>query len=79
MNTIRVIAKGEGILPALDEQGRQRRGRYVGRDAARQPVAETVADTPYIRTALAHGDLDELPEEPAPTAQPTPAPEEKPQ
>ncbi len=57
MSTLRVIAVGAALVPLFDASGRMLRGRFVGRGHDGNASAETVADTPYHRTAIEHGDL----------------------
>lgn len=71
--TIRVIAVGDARVPRV-EHGRLMAGRMLGRDARDAPAVETVNDTPYVRSALLHGDLRRVDED-----APATAPEESPQ
>lgn len=54
---IHVIAQGDGTVPYVDELGRHHPGRAVGRGADGAPAAERVADTTYVRRAVAREDL----------------------
>lgn len=69
--SLRVIAVGDARVPAV-EHGRLLAGRFLGRDACGQPAVETLPDTPYVRTALLHGDLREVPDVTTASEEPTP-------
>lgn len=72
MNTLRVIARGDGTVPYVDEAGRFHPARAYGRGADGAPAAEPVPDTSYVRRAIARGDLAEVAEE-VPQDPPAPA------
>lgn len=76
MKTLRVIARGDGTVPYVDEAGRPHAGRAYGRSADGTPVAEVVPDTHYVRRAMGRGHLALAPEPeaPPPVAE-APAPE----
>lgn len=71
MKQIHVIARGDGTVPYVDELGRHHPGRAVGRAADGTPAAEPVADSTYVRRAIARTDLA-IVEAPTPEAPATP-------
>ena len=72
IRTIRVRAKGTGLLALIDADGYVLLGasyaqhRWAGRDSAGNPKAESVPDHAYYHRAIQHDDLELVGDEDAP-------------
>jgi hypothetical protein len=72
IRTIRVRAKGTGLLALIDADGYVLLGasyaqhRWAGRDNAGNPMIESVPEHAYYHRAIQHGDLELVGDESAP-------------